>query len=169
MGQSRYIQTIAIQTDANELVPLWDPRVQFVKDDYFGDHFTISDNYGRHHNTIECMFDVKEKKLVLGVEVDLYPDIDKLEFKKGMEVMHETRTHRMLKKSTVVDIVFEEYELTIRKGKKLDSYYVERLANQAITIEKDGLYAIKVWKPTYVLEDGFKTTYEHQMHTIAPQ
>jgi hypothetical protein len=65
----------------------------------------------------------------------------------------------------IVDITFEQFDLQIQKGKKIDNWYLNNLPKD-ITIDRESLYAIKVWKPTYVLENGDKTTYDMYLRII---
>ncbi len=164
MSQSRYVQIPAIKTHDNQLVPLWDPRVKFVKSDYFGDHFTIDGGPNDHHEAIDCMFDVKEKKLLFGVEIDIYPNHEKLTYKKGMDVLQEAK-HRILRKNTIVDIISDEFEVTIKKGKKFDKYETEAFKDK-IEFDPETIYAIKRWKPCYIMADGSKVRYEHELYLM---
>lgn len=165
MGQSKFIETKAIKTNENELVPLWDPRVKFVKSDHFGDHFRMEDDH-RMAQVVECLFDVKEKQLVLGVEVDIYPDVTTGPYVKGAKVLYEIRGHHTLRSSTIVDIVFEEFEMTIKKGKKLEDYEIDMLKEKGIDFDPTTIYAIKRWKACYAMADGTKIRYNHQMYTL---
>ncbi len=70
--------------------------------------------------------------------------------------------HRVLKEAVIKDIVYEDYDLSLVKGTKVDKYYQKYL--KGVALEKDQMYAIKHWKPTYVLEDGEIIKWKHQLY-----
>jgi hypothetical protein len=59
-------------------------------------------------------------------------------------------------------VVYEEYEMEIKRGRKLDKWWVERFKD--IEIDDNTLYAIKKWKPFYVLDNGIKIEWSHQLY-----
>ena len=102
---------------------------------------------------------MKTKKIEIGVDLDFYPE--KLEFEKN-EIVYVEKSNRTLTETKVVDILYEEYELNIKKGKKIDGYWLKYFKDK--DIEKDQLYAIKQWKPFYLLENGQKIEWPHQLY-----
>lgn len=58
-----------------------------------------------------------------------------------------------------------EFDVEIRRGKKLD-YWIETFNNLQVEILLDQLYYIKLWKLTYVLENGTKTSYEYKLFHV---
>ncbi|MFW6226363.1 MAG: hypothetical protein ACOC3V_05350, partial [bacterium] len=72
MTPERYVLVQAVQTKDNELIPVWDKRVEFSKDEMYGNVVKISGNYGGSR-VVECILDIKTKKLSPGIELDFYP------------------------------------------------------------------------------------------------
>ena len=161
MTPERYVLVQALQTKDDELIPVWDERVTYSKSDMYGGEITLKDGYRNSSKLVECVLDIKTKELKTGIELDFYPD--KMDFKKGQPVMVEA-SHRKLRPSTIVDIVFEEYELEIVKGKKIDQWWVKYFKD--VEFINDRLYAIKKWKPYFILEDGTKVKWEYQLYSI---
>ena len=161
METNRRIVVNAIQTKENVIIPIWDERIIFEKTEMYGNIIKLKDNYQKHYHLIECIFDIKTKKLELGIEVDIYPSEKDLPYKKGENVLVE-KSHKKLADSTIVDIVYEQYDLKIVKGKKLDKWYKERI--KGVEIDDNSLYAIKHWKPFYILENGDKIEWEHELY-----
>lgn len=157
----RRIVVQAIKTKENELIPIWDDRVEYENTEMFGKVLSVKDEFGTHHSLVECIYDLKTRKLEIGIELDFYPNEDKLDFKKGEKVLYEQK-HRHLSEATISDIVYEEYDLNIMKGKKMDSYYTKHFKN--VDIQNDSIYAIKRWKPFYILDNGTKIEWEHELY-----
>ena len=49
----------------------------------------------------------------------------------------------------------------INKGSKLESHWKKSFKD--VIFQDNLIYAIKQWKPTYVLDDGTRIKYTHQM------
>jgi hypothetical protein len=158
----RHIIVQAVKTEENELIPVWDDRIVFEKTEMYGNVISLKDVY-RHgyYNLVECIYDLKTKKIEMGVELNYYPIENDLEFKKDEVVLFE-KSHRILAESKIVDVVYEEYEMEIKRGRKLDKWWVERFKD--IEIDGNTLYAIKKWKPFYVLDNGIKIEWSHQLY-----
>ena len=162
MDIKRYVIIQAIKTRENEFIPIWDDRIIFEKTELFGNVIRLKDSLGSEYfNLVECIYDLKTKKVEIGVELDYYPIEKDLEFKKGEIVLFE-RKHRELSEIKISDIVYEEYEIEIKRGRKLDKWWCERFKD--VVIENDTLYSIKQWKPFYILEDGSKIEWSHQLY-----
>lgn len=161
MDLERRIIVQAIKLKDNTLVPIWDERIVFEKTEMYGNIVKLKGEFDTHVNLIECVYDIKTKKLEVGIELDIYPSEEDLEFKKGENVLFE-KSHRVLGEAVISDVIFEEYDLTIVKGKKIDKYYLNRLND--IKIEKDNLYALKQWKPFYLLDNGKKIEWTHELY-----
>lgn len=161
MDLERRIIVQAIKLKDNTLVPIWDERIVFEKTEMYGNIVKLKGEFDTHVNLIECVYDIKTKKLEVGIELDIYPSEEDLEFKKGENVFFE-KSHRVLGEAVISDVIFEEYGLTIVKGKKIDKYFLNRLND--IKIEKDNLYALKQWKPFYLLDNGKKIEWEHELY-----
>lgn len=161
MDNPRRILVKAIKTKDNELIPIWDERIVFEKTEMFGNVITLKDDMlDKHYYMIDCIYDLKTRELKPGIELDIYPNEDSLEFKKGDDVLFE-ESNRLLKDAKIVDIVYEEYDLTIKKGKKIEKYYSNLIDCE---IDKDSLYAIKHWKPFYVLDSGEKVENTYKLY-----
>ena len=162
----RRIVVLAIQTNDKKLIPIWDQRVKYEKSSDCGEELSIQgEYYGRIFSLVECIYDLKTKELSIGIELDIYPDESKLEYKVGEKILHEVK-YRELTESVVKSISYENYELDIKKGKKIEPYYLSILPKDLV-IEPESIYALKIWKPTYLMEDGFKTDYSHQIYKKA--
>lgn len=163
MDIKRYVVIQAIKTNENKLIPIWDERIVFEKTEMYGNTITLKDGYrsNEHFNVIECIYDLKTKQIEMGIELDHYPVEENLEFKKDEVVLFE-KSHRVLAEAKISEIVYEEYDLDIKRGRKLEKYWVGKFKN--IEIDSNTLYAIKQWKPFYVLDNGTKIEWSHQLH-----
>jgi hypothetical protein len=56
-------------------------------------------------------------------------------------------------------------ELKIIKGNKPDKYWIKKFPD--VKFDANTLYAIKIWKPFYILEDGRKIKWEHELYHIS--
>jgi hypothetical protein len=161
MDIKRYLTVQAVKTKNNELIPIWDERIIFEKTEMFGNVITLKDDFrSNHYSVVECIFDLKTKKLEVGIELDYYPSENDLEFKKGEVVLYEKSTRR-LSEAKITEVVYEEYEMTIKRGRKLDYYWISRF--KEVQFDGDTLYAMKQWKPFYVLDNGTKIEWSHQL------
>lgn len=162
MDIKRYLTVQAIKTKNNELIPIWDERIIFEKTEMYGNVITLKDDIFRNHfNLVECIFDLKTKKLEVGIELDYYPSENDLDYKKGEVVLYEKSTRR-LSEAKITEVVYEEYEMMIKRGRKLDNYWISRF--KEIQFDGDTLYAMKQWKPFYVLDNGTKIEWSHQLY-----
>jgi hypothetical protein len=159
METKRRILVQAIKTEDSSLIPIWDERIVFEKSDMFGNSIQLKGS-SKDYSVIECIYDIKTRQLELGIELDYYPNHKELEFKINDEVFYEV-SYKNLSIAKIIDIVFEEYDLEIYKGSKLEGYWLERFKN--IEIDKNNLYAIKTWKPYYVLDNGVKIIWTYQL------
>lgn len=162
MDIKRYLTVQAVKTKNNELIPIWDERIVFEKTEMYGNAITLKDDrFRNHYSLVECIFDLKTKKLEVGIELDYYPSENDLEFKKGEVVLYE-KSHKTLSEAKITDIVYETYEMTIKRGRKLDNYWVSRF--KEYQFDGDTIYAMKQWKPFYVLDNGIKIEWLHQLY-----
>ncbi len=155
----RYTSIFAILGEDDELIPIWDKRVQYKDSDMYGEQIKIEDEY-KHAQLVECIFDIKEKTISTGVPVDIYPTENA--FKVGDTVYCETkRKHRYLSETEVADIKYKNYKLDIKKGRDIDSWYIKEMK---IPVVPDMLYSLKIWEPTYILKNGYETKWEHELY-----
>lgn len=161
---NKYQIVEAVITRDNEIIPIWDARLEFFKDGDCGNKVKVkdADSYisESFYETKQVLFNLKTKELSLGIELDYYPENN--EFKIDDKIMYDTgSSRRKLKASTIVDIVFERYEISINKGSKIESYW--RKSFKDFVFQDNLIYTIKQWSPTYILDDGTRIKYTHQM------
>lgn len=78
--------------------------------------------------------------------------------------MYELGYSRTLAQSKIVDIVFESFNISINKGKKIEEYW-KRHFNE-VKFEDHLIYCIKQWQPIYVLETGERIEYSHKLYHV---
>jgi hypothetical protein len=162
MDIKRHVITQAVKTKENELIPIWDERIVFEKTEMYGNVISLKDGYRHDHfNLVECIYDLKTKQIEIGVELNYYPIEKDLEFKKEEVILFE-KSHRNLAEAKIIEIVYEEYEMEIKKGRKLDKWWIEKFKD--VEIDGNTLYAIKQWKPFYILDNGIKIEWSHQLY-----
>ena len=159
MELQRYISVKAIKTKNNELIPVWDKRLEFENSKEYST--TLRFEWTEYGNLIDCLFDLKTKTLSMGIELNYYPKESELEFRVNEIVYHESSL-RKLTEVTIVDIEYLSYELTVTKGKKIDSWWIKAFPD--VELDRESLYAIKNWKPSFVLSNGVKTEWSHQLY-----
>jgi hypothetical protein len=165
MEIKRNIIVQAILTKDNELIPIWDERIEFEKTDMYGNILRLKGQYGNdHHHLTECIYDLKTKQLSIGIELDYYPDNNEIPYSVGETILHEAErfSHRTLSEAKISKIVFEDFEITINKGHKIDEYWKQRFPD--VKFDKNNIYAIKQWKPYYLLDNGVKIKSEYQLY-----
>lgn len=158
---NRYIPIKAIKTSDNELIPFWDKSISYREDEDCGRGANIKGHYHSYYNFVDCVYDTETGKVEGGIYIDYYPDANHLEFKKGQDVFFEKK-HRVLGESKIKEIVYEEFELSIHKGKDISEYYQKTYVN--INFESETLYAFKQWKPFYLLDNGVLIKWTHQLY-----
>lgn len=162
MEIKRRVLIQAVQTKENELIPIWDERLLFEKTEMYGDIITVNGEHNHNHlKLVECIFDLKTKKISMGIELDYYPDESALDFKVGQDV-YVDKAYKKLAECKIVGIKYEKYDLYIVRGKDMSKWMVASFKD----IEIDGklLYAVKQWKPIYVLNDDSSVEYSHHLY-----
>lgn len=159
MNINRHIVIQAIKTSKNELIPLWDERISFEKTRDFGNVINVKGDSDRYFQVVECVYDLKTKTVEMGIEIDIYPT--ETEFKKDETILVE-HSSRRLGEAKVVEIVYEEFDLEIKRGKKFNKWDLARVNN--IEIDGNSIYAIKHWKPFYILDNGKKIKWSHELY-----
>ena len=85
------------------------------------------------------------------------------DFKVGDNILvKKERAHHVLNPATITDIVYEEYSSNVSKGSKLEPWYAKLVE----LLDPQALYEVRCWKPTYVLSNGVKTTWTHQLYSL---
>ena len=161
MDIKRYVIVQAIKTKQNELIPIWDERIVFTKTKEVGSIITLKGEHNEYYSVVECIYDLKTKNIELGVELNYYPNENDLEFKKDQTILFE-KSHRKLAEAIISEIVYEEYEMVIKRGDKLDEYWISVFKD--VEIDKNTLYCIKEWKPFYVLDNGIKIEWNYKLY-----
>lgn len=157
MEAKRRILIPCIVSKEKEIIPFWDERIIFTNTKDCGIRYSLKE---RHfdYNLSECIFDMKTRKLEFGIEIDYYPT--NLEFGVEEIVYHE-KNHQSFIESKITEIIFEDFEMEIVKGKKMEQWWKNSFAD--LNIDENELYCIKKWKPIFVLEDGTKVSYTYQL------
>lgn len=127
MNIERYQIVKAINTKEG-LIPIWDSRITFQEDDVVGQSISVKGDtlFKEYFSLLECIYDLKTRELNVGIEINVYPDENKLAFKKGESVFYE-QSHKVISEAKISDIVYEEYDLKILRGKKVLSYIIAGL------------------------------------------
>ena len=155
----RYVTVPAlISNDKKTIIPLTDPNIIYHKG-VEGMHYYTHNNE-TFREIKDVVYDTKERKLLFGVEIDIYPEIANSPFKQGAKVLYE-KSHRVLVEKTIKKVIYNDFDLSIRKGKKLEDYF--RSLIKDTIIEDETLYAFKHWKLSYLLNDGTIVNYSHQL------
>lgn len=162
---TRYVLTKGFLNSEKQIVPFWAAEVKYESE--YGHHFAqLTEDrslFQKQNEFVECVYDMKTRELSLGIDINVYPDLKRLEFKVGQEVLFDMSC-RALSQDKIKEIIFEECQIRVCRGKKLQDNLRKDLI--PTNVELDGLYVIKHWEPTYVLESGKKTKYEHQLYTL---
>jgi hypothetical protein len=165
MYVSRFIMTQAVVDENNELIPLWDERIVFSKDELCGNKIEIKGKTRsrEYFSVVECILDIQDKTLSKGIVINHYPSEKDLRFKKGDVVLYEVK-HRELVLTKIIDIIYENYDLSIKRGHQLESYETAWYFKKEERLDLNSLYAIKTWNPTYIIEDGSKVKFVHSFY-----
>ena len=101
----RYVIVQAIKVSENEFIPIWDERIVFQKSEEYGNGLFLQNSIGgwgeTYYQLHDCVFDLKTKKLEFGIELDYYPDENKIPFKRGETVLFEKS---ILEENTCKDV-----------------------------------------------------------------
>lgn len=165
MDAKRYLLVPALIID-NEIIPIWDEKIKAEKQKDYGEYYLYDDDFwNKHYRIEEVIFDVKTKKLSMGIVLNFY---QKPNYSIGEKVMHETSNH-VLDEATIKDVVYIEYESSIKKGSKIDKgiseYYLPNDKNET-EINPNYLYEIRVYKASYILDNSKRCDWEHYLYKI---
>lgn len=159
MEIKRYILIQAVKLKDNTLIPIWDDKISFKKTEMYGNQIEV--NGETYYDLVETVYDLKKKKLKIGIELNYYPPAKKIEYKIYENVLYD-KGGRKLSSQIISDIVFEEYDLYIQKGRKIDKFWLNHFKDEII--DDNSLYAIKQWKPFYILDNGEKVEWEYKLY-----
>ena len=81
------------------------------------------------------------------------------------EVVLVEENHFAYRLDKVIDITFEEFETSIIKVKKMEDYELKwYFSEEEIkSLNRNDLYEIRRWKPTYKTENGRSIKWDHQI------
>lgn len=160
MGSQRYIKVPVI---AHENKIYRYDEVEYVKDDYYGAHYKILDSSDMVNEFIELVYDLKKKKFVEPVSVEIFPESS---YKIGDVIYRETNPHNLIK-DKLVDIKFEEYKSEYIKFSKLESYKKDKIPEEIkATLIPSSVVEFRNYESSYVFESGFVTTYDYMFYKI---
>lgn len=153
-------QEIKVVSYKGELIPIWDKRISFEENDFYGDSVTFNPDEKSYTNQrVElkpALLNLVTKEIVTGIEVVIN---SKPEFVIDQEVYYE-ESHRLLGESKIKEIKYNILDNEIiRYGKDMDSYYQNVIPNFNPNI----IYHIKYYKPSYILENDKVIDWSHQL------
>jgi len=144
-----------------QIIPFWDVDLTCEFDEECGYEYYYKDTPVSSY-PVEVMFDRKTKELATGIVVEYKKPIDKLRFNIDEEVYYEV-DFKTYDKSKIVEIVYEEYDDYIKRGKDFDQY---ELNCHSLDVQLNMIYCTRCWKPFYKLANGKVIKYDHQMKKI---
>lgn len=148
-----------------ELIPLWDKRITWEEDDFYGDSLILK--YTRVV-PIKALLNIVTKEISLGEIIEI-KGTKSVKYKINEDVYIEVdysvnKVHSQLKKGKIKDILWKEVEHTVHKlGKDLDDYYKDSIKN----FDRNKLYAIKIYKPSYLMYSGEIINWEYKLYKKA--
>jgi hypothetical protein len=157
---SKSIIVKAIQTDNNELIPIWDSRITFEDSEYYGNILYVEGHRAAFSSLKDCVFDLETKKLSFSEEVDIYPSTTEHSID---DVVYYDRHNEGLEETKVLSIIYKDFGTEIIKGSEIESWTRKALEDKNIEINSELTYTIKRWKPTYILENGKQTKWSHEL------
>lgn len=159
MTATQYIEVPCIKV-RDLVIPLWDKDVKYEQIEDYGSYYTYK-SMGQYYPTY-YLLNVNTKELSLGITVDSYSNT---EFKVGQEIYYR-KSGQYITKTKIVDIQYLTYDLKIRRGKDLEDYEIDSLTSKGVKAELNGLYAFKYWEAHYILENGVKTKWTHELYIL---
>lgn len=162
------IPIYCVQTRDNEFIPFWE--LNYHHSEMYGDVYTVKGkgeySSNEYFSLVQCYYDLKIHKILLGKIKDYYP---KLGFKVGQKVLLEQSTcSKSLAFDKIKEIVFEEYESSIKKAKDMESYELKYYFTEddQKLIDLKEVFEIRSWKPLYVMESGKRIEHYTQIYTV---
>jgi hypothetical protein len=155
----RYIPCYALKVN-NEYTPYW--KLDYSYEEDYGHGYTTEDSYRTNYsNLTECLYDLVEKKIVLGIVKDIY---QKPKYQVGQQVLVETGSS-LYSIDSIKEIVYQTYESTCYLAKDLDEYQLKWYftEDEIKEIKLNELYEFRLWEPYYLLESGKLIKYNHQL------
>lgn len=151
----RFIPVKCLQ-DGNNLIPFWE--LNYTKHEDYGEGFYKKGDSkwdSKYQDLTDCYWDSKEKKIITGIVLDVYPSSEEVEYKIGDEVLiEEEREINTFRIDKIEDIIFEEYDTAIKKV-KMDEWELRSFTKeQREKLNKEDLYEFRLWKPYYKVASG---------------
>ena len=162
--EKRYIPCKCLQK-GNEFIPFWE--LNWTKSEDYGEGFYKDGDTQWDASFLDlqdCYWDSKNKKIITGIIKDVYPDKSKLAHKIDEVVLVE-ENHTAYRLDKVIDITFEEFETSIIKVKKMEDYELKWYftEEEIKSLNRNDLYEVRRWKPTYKTENGRSIKWDHQI------
>lgn len=166
MQANRYMACKFLRAEG-QLIPFW--LLDYKKDGGFDNDYPkyiynnieyTDDHFIDHH------WDLKKKQPKEISIINLIPI--KTNFVKDNEYLVEVeyRVNRVMGQyqlSKLIDITYDKYSTEFKKGKRIEKHETDDSLYNVELINPDVFYEVRTYSPTYVFENGFTTTYEHQI------
>lgn len=165
MSVQRYIE-VKVADVGGKIVPA--TELQFQKGGHGSDYYTFNNIYSdRIYGLIDMVWDTKKKEYRKPIVVDIKRNLDET-YKIGDVVyVDKGGLSRKLIKSTIKEIIYEEYSNIFKKYRKLDGYEIPNISKELkASLLPEDLIEFRHYEPTYVFDNGHKTKYVHQMYRI---
>lgn len=161
MSAERYIE-IKVAIVGERIIPA--TELQYVKDNHCGHYYKYGDGYNDKVTTLtDMVWDLKKKEFRKPIVIEVRQKTE--DFKIGEVVYVDAGNYpKVIKRRTIVDIVYEHYISSFVKYKKLDTYDIDKIPEETRqTLLPTDLIEFRNYAPTFVLNDGYKTHYTHQL------
>ena len=155
----RYVKLPCLALDNGRKIMVTD--LKFIKNEDFSDEYSYGKSF-RDTTSGELIYDIQAHKFVDSVFIDYYP---KLKYKVGNEYLIE-QNHHDLKRETLKEIKFNEYESSFAKYKDLYSEHVKLIPDEIkLQLTPNSLIEVRSYKPYYIFESGYETGWDYKFYT----
>ena len=142
-------------------------KVDWVEDDYFGNHFEIKGERGNVQFTT-ATYDVKMKKFVENIFVDVYP---KIKFEIGKTYYRKKERYgssNSLIKDMLKEIKFYDFNVSYQKyNEETCKSVLNALTEEQKSILRPGnLIEVRTWEEKYIFESGHETISEYDIFKV---
>lgn len=165
---SRYITVECVLNEKKELIPFWDSSIEYEKSEDYGKRVRIAGSIFKDYssNWVMGLFDLRDKSLSPGIELECYPNTT--DYTVGQKVYVEVEGYsRALQETFITEIVYLDYEVRIQKGKKIEKWYLQNyLAFENLVLDREALYCMKLWKPAYKLANDALVEHDYRLHKV---
>jgi hypothetical protein len=155
-NHSKFVIIQAIEYN-NEIIPLWDNRVQFndAKHDKFC-HYSLKDIKSNNFNVINAVLNVETKKISKGIPLTYYYGYYS-DMQVGTTVYYNELSIHRLKSSKIVEVQYGEiqhFDQEVIINGDFDSDQLEQFESRGIEINSSLVYLLQKQSISYKLEDG---------------